>query len=167
MLGRFTSRRPAVPEPVAPPEAPEPLPIEASPALVLDEPPAEVAAPNNPLLSDKLLDAKVRLHRRLIEEINLSALEKMPEEEVRQHVHTLVSQYTLAERLALHGEDRRREAGLHDRLLVGEVEDERLVDGVGHGGAGDADDRRRPRAGLDELERGEHLGGGARPAQDV
>ena len=37
----------------------------------------------NPLLSDKLLDAKVRLHRRLIEEINLSALEKLPEEEIR------------------------------------------------------------------------------------
>ena len=37
----------------------------------------------NPLLSDKLLDAKVRLHRRLIEEINLSALEKLPEDEMR------------------------------------------------------------------------------------
>jgi len=31
----------------------------------------------NPLHDDKLLDAKVRLHRRLIEEINLSALEKL------------------------------------------------------------------------------------------
>ncbi len=39
-----------------------------------------------PLLSEKLLDAKVRLHRRLIEEINLSALEKLPEEEMRKHV---------------------------------------------------------------------------------
>ena len=38
----------------------------------------------NPLLSDKLLDAKVRLHRRLIEEINLSALEKLPEDEMRR-----------------------------------------------------------------------------------
>src|SRR5450756_2877761 len=53
------------------------------------------------LLSDKLLDAKVRLHRRLIEEINLSALEKLPEEETRRHVQQLVSQYVLAERLAL------------------------------------------------------------------
>jgi pilus assembly protein CpaF len=105
MLGRFTSRRAAVPEPVAPAEPTEPLPVQASPALVLDEPPAEVAAPNNPLLSDKLLDAKVRLHRRLIEELNLSVLEKMPEEEVRQHVHTLVSQYTLAERLALNAQE--------------------------------------------------------------
>ena len=55
----------------------------------------------NPLLSDKLLDAKVRLHRRLIEEINLSALEKLPEEEIRRHVQQFVSQYVLVERLAL------------------------------------------------------------------
>ena len=51
--------------------------------------------------SDKLLDAKVRLHRRLIEEINLSALEKLPEAEIREHVLKLVSQYILVERLAL------------------------------------------------------------------
>ncbi|MBI3434134.1 MAG: CpaF family protein [Proteobacteria bacterium] len=59
------------------------------------------AAGGNPLLSDKLLDAKVRLHRKLIEEINLSALEKLPEDEMRRHVQQLVSQYILVERLAL------------------------------------------------------------------
>jgi pilus assembly protein CpaF len=105
MLGRFTSRRAAVPEPVAPPEPVESLPVEAAPAFALPELPAEAAPPVNPLLSDKLLDAKVRLHRRLIEEINLSALEKMPEDEVRRHVHVLVSQYTLAERLALNTQE--------------------------------------------------------------
>jgi pilus assembly protein CpaF len=104
MLGRFTSRR-TVPEPVAAPEAPVALPPEAAPALAVAEPPTEAAAPVNPLLSEKLLDAKVRLHRRLIEEINLSVLEKMPDEEVRKHVHTLVSQYTLAERLALNAQE--------------------------------------------------------------
>src|SRR5262249_2566 len=105
MLGRFTSRRTAVPEPpvAPPPEAPVSLPPEAAPTLVA-EPPPEVVAPANTLLSDKLLDAKVRLHRRLIEEINLSVLEKMPDDEVRKHVHTLVSQYTLSERLALNAQ---------------------------------------------------------------
>ena len=49
--------------------------------------------------------AKVRLHRRLIEEINLSALEKLPEEEIRGHVQQLVSQYVLLERLALNGQE--------------------------------------------------------------
>ncbi|HEV3185479.1 MAG TPA: CpaF family protein [Xanthobacteraceae bacterium] len=103
MLGRFTSRRAAVPEPVAP-EPAVALPPEAAPPLAAAEPP-EPAAPVNTLLSDKLLDAKVRLHRRLIEEINLSVLEKMPDEEVRRHVHALVSQYTLAERLALNSQE--------------------------------------------------------------
>ena len=102
MLGRFTSRR--APEPVAVPEPPTPLPAEAAPALAAESP-AEPAAPINPLLSDKLLDAKVRLHRRLIEEINLSVLEKMPDDDVRRHVHALVSQYTLAERLALNAQE--------------------------------------------------------------
>jgi pilus assembly protein CpaF len=59
----------------------------------------------NPLLTDKLLDAKVRLHRRLIEEINLSALEKLPEDESRKHVQQLVSQYILVERLALNAQE--------------------------------------------------------------
>ena len=68
--------------------------------------PEPVAATvGNPLLTDKLLDAKVRLHRRLIEEINLSALEKLPEEEIRSHVQQLVSQYVLAERLALNTQE--------------------------------------------------------------
>src|ERR1051326_211695 len=88
MVGRFTARRSFAPEP--PPVAPPPL----GPAKI----PAE---PKNPLHSDKYLDAKVRLHRRLIEEINLSALEKLPEDEMRAHVQQLVTQYTVNERLAL------------------------------------------------------------------
>src|SRR5260221_1058860 len=59
------------------------------------------ADPLDRLRSDKLLDAKVRLHRRLIEEINLSALEKLPEDEMRAHIQRLVTQYIVVERLAL------------------------------------------------------------------
>ncbi len=47
----------------------------------------------------------MRLHRRLIEEINLSALEKLPEEEMRSHIQGLVSQYVLTERLALNTQE--------------------------------------------------------------
>jgi pilus assembly protein CpaF len=67
--------------------------------------PAPTAAPPNPLLRDKMLDAKVRLHRRLIEEINLSALEKLPEDDIRRHIQQLVSQYILVERLALNTQE--------------------------------------------------------------
>ena len=78
-------------EPEADPSAPLMLAPEPEPAAS----PASAPAASNPLLTDKLLDAKVRLHRKLIEEINLSALEKLPEEEIRKHVQQLVSQYSL------------------------------------------------------------------------
>src|SRR5258708_31191153 len=103
MAGRFSTPRVAAPalvrrvgefpaEPVLLTGMPEPAPEAPPPAA-------------NPLLTEKLLDAKVRLHRRLIEEINLSALEKLPEEEMRGHIQGLVSQYVLAERLALNAQE--------------------------------------------------------------
>src|SRR5215813_5806912 len=103
MAGRFTARRIA-------PEFPPMDAALAPAALAASAPPPPPAAtpasaPANPLLTDKLLDAKVRLHRKLIEEINLSALEKLPEEEIRKHVQQLVSQYILVERLALNAQE--------------------------------------------------------------
>ena len=82
MVGRFTARRAAGPDLPAP-EEPAPSALEGVSWTVFpDAPAAEQAQPAQPnentLLTDKLLDAKVRLHRRLIEEINLSALEKCP-----------------------------------------------------------------------------------------
>src|SRR5262247_79385 len=109
MLGRFTVKRVESPS-LAP--APELEPAAAEGAAVAIAPPPAPAEPApdpavvaNRLLSEKLLDAKVRLHRRLIEEINLSVLEKMPEEEIRRHVHGLVAQYVLTERLALNAQE--------------------------------------------------------------
>jgi pilus assembly protein CpaF len=84
------------------------LPEVDGPSLPMLQPepaPDLQAAPSNPLLTDKLLDAKVRLHRRLIEEINLQALEKLPEAEMRAHVQKLVSQYVVNERLALNTQE--------------------------------------------------------------
>src|ERR1051325_7605003 len=102
MLGRFTTRR------VVDAELPPPA-AEAEPPSFLNELPTiaapEAAETGNPLLSAKLLDAKVRLHRRLIEEINLDALAKLPEEEMKRQIHGLVSQYTLAERLPLNAQE--------------------------------------------------------------
>src|ERR1700722_17365681 len=87
----------------AKPDAPALLTAAAAAANAPPPPPA--AASSNPLLTDKLLDAKVRLHRRLIEEINLSALEKLPEEDMRKLVLQLVSQYIMTERLALNAQE--------------------------------------------------------------
>src|SRR5580700_10079427 len=105
MAGRFSIRRVAAPALVpAVEDAPAlAVPAQAETQTLLGETAPEPAAPlsANPLLTDKLLDAKVRLHRRLIEEINLSALEKLPEDEMRGHIQQLVAQYVLTERLAL------------------------------------------------------------------
>src|ERR1043165_7355522 len=107
MAGRFTARRTATPE--LPAEEPASSALEGVAWTVPPDPPAEQNAPSQQaesrLLSEKLLDAKVRLHRRVIEEINLSALDKVPEEEIRRHVQQLVSQYVLAERLALNTQE--------------------------------------------------------------
>jgi pilus assembly protein CpaF len=104
MAGRFTLRRSAVTEPeiVAEPSPAAPSWMAPNPESAKDKVPAESS---NPLLSDKLLDAKVRLHRRLIEEINLSALEKLPEDEMRAHIQQLVTQYIVVERLALNTQE--------------------------------------------------------------
>ena len=107
MAGRFTAHRSLAPEPAPATELP-PGPdamswtMVSKPEVMKEAPPAD---PSNPLLSDKLLDAKVRLHRRLIEEINLSALEKLPEDEMRQHIQQLVTQYIVVERLALNARE--------------------------------------------------------------
>src|SRR5579872_5021064 len=105
MVGRFSVRRIPSPSLVPSPESP-PNPPEMS-FTALPEPPPEQPAvqEHNPLRSDKLLDAKVRLHRKLIEEINLSALEKLPEDEICQHIQQLVTQYILVERLALNAQE--------------------------------------------------------------
>ena len=108
MAGRFSLRRVL---------APELAPIKGLPAVGRDTgeapvfaesqpegmPPAPAAT--KPQTSNKLLDAKVRLHRQLIDEINLSALEKLPEDEIKRHVQQLISKYVVAERLALNTEE--------------------------------------------------------------
>jgi len=115
MAGRFSALRPSFLE-VGQPRAPAPAaneepvaaasetPLVPEPAPIITPVPAP-PPPINPLHSDKFLDAKVRLHRKLIEEINLAALEKLPDDEIRRHVQQLVQQYTAAERLALNARE--------------------------------------------------------------
>jgi pilus assembly protein CpaF len=118
MAGRFSVRRIAAPD--LAPVGEDTMLDEDRPSAVLPgtapEPAVAAAAAANPLLTDKLLDAKVRLHRRLIEEVNLSALDKLPEEEIHDHIQQLVSQYVLVERLALNTQE------LND--FVSEIRDE-------------------------------------------
>jgi pilus assembly protein CpaF len=70
---------------------PEPAPETLEPAA----PPAGSGS------SEKILDAKVVLHRRLLEEFNLVALEKLPRRELAREIRKFVSEYVKKERLAL------------------------------------------------------------------
>src|SRR5262245_23886254 len=79
-------------------------------------PPPLAVGGKNPLQRPELIDAKIRLHRKLIDELNLSQIEKLSRPELREQVHKLVSEYVLAERIPLN------QGELSD--FVGEVMDE-------------------------------------------
>jgi len=91
MISRFarTGMAKAVEAEVPKAATPAPAPIELRP------PPPTV----NPL------DIKLRLHAKLIDEIDLSKLEKMDEAEMRRQVSALVANFAKAERLAVSSAD--------------------------------------------------------------
>ncbi len=92
-MGRFSLRRAAVPPPPVA-EAPEAAPI----VIVETPPPAPQSA-----LTDELLDMRLRLHGKLIEEIDLSKLGELDESEMRRQVRKLVGDFARDGRLGLSG----------------------------------------------------------------
>jgi pilus assembly protein CpaF len=107
---------PAAAAPFAPPDPSEAAPAEAAspaPAAGAEAPkPVQIApvafaesAAGASVSKQKLLDAKVRLHKKLLEELNLAALEKLPEQDMRREVHTMISDWTKNERLALNSQE--------------------------------------------------------------
>jgi pilus assembly protein CpaF len=104
-MNRFTGRsNKAAPPPVA---APVQAPVAtetpaAAPGLaaLAKEPPAPEAAY---FRDDGLLDARLRLHAKLIDEIDLSKLEKLDEKEMRRQVRAFVADFAKSERLPLNG----------------------------------------------------------------
>ena len=52
-------------------------------------------------IHQRLLDAKLRIHRRLIDEINLSAVDKIPKKELRPQIYELVAQHVSSEKIIL------------------------------------------------------------------
>jgi pilus assembly protein CpaF len=57
------------------------------------------------LRKQRFLDAKVKLHRQLIEEINLAAIEKLPKHQLQKQVSELVSELVLSDRLPLNAKE--------------------------------------------------------------
>ena len=57
------------------------------------------------LQSPELVDAKVRLHRKLVDELNLPHIEKIPRSQLRHQVHGMISDYVVSERLPLNARE--------------------------------------------------------------
>ena len=66
-------------------------------------PEPEAKQPEHAKTSNRVLDARIRIHRMLIEEINLVALERLPKDEMRRQVQDFVGEKTREERLAING----------------------------------------------------------------
>jgi pilus assembly protein CpaF len=66
---------------------------------------SENAAQPGLLQTPKLLEAKVRLHHRLIDELNLSHIERIPRAELQHQVKDLISEYISAERIPLNAKE--------------------------------------------------------------
>jgi pilus assembly protein CpaF len=110
-MSRFNFRRANVVEPAAmpgadktadtpaPPSSPgEPPP--PVPRLTIEEPP-----PPPPPSDDGSLDMRLKLHARLIDEIDLAKLDKLDETEMRRQVRKLVGDFARTERLALNASE--------------------------------------------------------------
>ena len=100
-LSRFSLKRqaqPVLPHPAGGAQAGKDVAGLGRPAHAadgLDGRPVDMTA------TEKRLDAKLRIHRKLIDEINLAAVDKIPEKELHTQVYDLVAQYVSAERIAL------------------------------------------------------------------
>jgi len=102
-MGRFSlpgATTAARPDPAPPPSAPPPPQFSAQPAAS-----AQPATPSKTGSGDARLELRVKLHGRLIEELDLAKLDKLSETELRHEVLKLVSDFARAERMALNTAD--------------------------------------------------------------
>ena len=122
-MGRFSLARSApapAPEPVKPPK-PQPKAVAAK-----AEPAAKPAKPAVPGSAGRPsdIDLRMKLHARLIEELDLSKLETLEEAELRRQVMTLVGDFARSERLALNtGELEALGSSIYDEMVgLGPIE---------------------------------------------
>src|SRR5438552_2677198 len=118
-LGRFSLRKPGQ----------QPVPMAPAAPLLSGKPKAgqsdvNVADAESQTQKRRLLTAKLRIHRRLIDEINLAAMDKMPEKEVRVQIHELVAQHVAAERIVLNAQELVQFVDdiLHEMIGLGPIE---------------------------------------------
>ncbi len=81
-----------------------PQPAHAEPIIIIPGP-AGVGAAGVQAPGQELLDAKVRLHRKLIDDLNLASLERLPREELRRKIGEFVADYVKSERILLNAKE--------------------------------------------------------------
>jgi len=86
-----------VPEPVVRPVAPVPAP-----------PPEAPPAPFTIIADEHFLELKVRLHQRLLDEINLSAIERLPREQFISEVGDIIRELLVGESTPLNERERKQ-----------------------------------------------------------
>jgi pilus assembly protein CpaF len=99
-MGRFSLQPKAAPT-GAPDAPPEPVKAPAPAA----EPKPKTQASATPAPKSEQLDMRLRLHTRLIDELDLSKLDKLDEGDLRREVLRLTSDFARAERMALNAAD--------------------------------------------------------------
>ncbi|MDZ4374792.1 MAG: CpaF family protein, partial [Phenylobacterium sp.] len=97
-MGRFSLARPAPAPQTAPAPSSGPTPPQRAAAVVAPQP-----AKSPP--RDANLDLRLRLHARLIDELDLAKLDKLEESELRRQVLGHVTEFARAERMALNAKE--------------------------------------------------------------
>ena len=113
MLSRFMPETAKSSETAKSPETPLKEAATSAPA-----PAGEPVATPEPskLIRQDLIDAKVRLHRKLIDDLNLAVLERLSKEELRSQISDVVGDYVRSERMLLNA--------VELELFISEVFDE-------------------------------------------
>jgi pilus assembly protein CpaF len=125
-MSRFSLARASKPAPAAQPEAPAAPAAAPKPAPAAAAPPEpKRAAPDKAApAKDRRLDLRLKLHGRLIEELDLSKLDKLGDAELRREVMRLTAEFARDERLALNsGELEELGASIYDEMVgLGPIE---------------------------------------------
>jgi pilus assembly protein CpaF len=128
-MGRFSLARPAAAQEAHPPAPalaePKPAAKPAPTAKVEPAPrPAKPAQSAAPAGKPQHIDLRMKLHARLIDELDLSKLEKLEEAELRRQVMTLTVDFARAEKLALNtAELEELGASIYDEMVgLGPIE---------------------------------------------
>jgi pilus assembly protein CpaF len=126
-MARFSLARTAKAEPAAPAPAPAAAPAPVAAATPAPAAPARPAEPKVDKIAQakaKNLDIRLKLHGRLIEELDLSKLDKLDDRDLRREVMRLTAEFARDERMAINSAELEElGASIYDEMVgLGPIE---------------------------------------------